>query len=407
MKTIKKLKVCLLLAGGLTLAFASCRKDTNGKFSGTGAPVISSIRTVNKTVNDTTPKTVITYDTTGVASTVTNPNTTVVIAPFDSTTASGNLDHTYAILGQNLGSTTKITLNGLSIYFNRALNSDNVVIFTIPEETPYGPGASNKLVLTTLHGSVTYNFTVLSPPPTIQTLSDYDFTGGGTLTLKGKGFSTVTTINLKGTSDNATIVSQSDTVLKLKMPTTAAAIAPLVFTYQGGKVTTTQQFVDLDNAYTIFANNNFQNGWGDASWSGPSGVSTNASKSGTASAEATYPAGGWKIEGWANWWPGFTYSPDYKYLTFWVKGGTVPHTLTLVGDKMAGGYSQNTTPAAIQQIVVPANVWSYYLIPIGTGANQLNYWATGNTANQLGFFLLGQSNDVDETYYFDEVAFVK
>jgi len=402
---MKRLSNYLLLAGALVLGLVSCRKDTNGVFSGKGVPVINSIRTVSKT--DTIPAgTITTYDSTGVASTKPGYSSVTPVA-FDSTTATGNLSNTYAILGKNLGTTTKITLNGINIYFNRALNSDNVVVFTIPQNTPYGPGASNKLILTTLYGTVTYNFTVLSPPPTIITLSDYNFIGGGTITLTGKGFSTVTKVNLKGTSDNATITSRSDTVLKLKMPVTSVGIAPLVFTYQSGTVTSSQQFADLDNAYVIFANNNFQNGWSDASWSGPSGVSTNTSYAGTASAEATYPAGGWKIEGWANWWPGFAYSADYKYLTFWVKGGTVDHTLILVGDKVAGGYSQNTAAPAIQQIKVPAKVWTHFLIPLGTTNGELNYWATGTTANQLGFFLQGQNDDVDETYYFDEVAFVK
>ncbi len=122
---------------------------------------------------------------------------------------------------------------------------------------------------------------------------------------------------------------------------------------------------------------------------------------------ATYPAGGWKIEGWANWYPSFPYDASYKYLTFWVKGGTVDHTLTLVGDIMVGGYGQNTSPATVQQIDVPPGVWTFYKIPLGTGANQLNYWSAGSPAQQLGFFLKGQGGDVDETMYFDEVAFLK
>jgi hypothetical protein len=137
---------------------------------------------------------------------------------------------------------------------------------------------------------------------------------------------------------------------------------------------------------------------------------------GTASLEASYPAGGWKIEGWANWWPGFAYDPGYKYLSFWVKGDIADHKLVLVGDKMAGGYGQvqNANAYAAQLVDVPPGVWTFVKIPLApqsTAYSQtstlLNYWANGSPANQLGFFLQGMGGDVDETMYFDEVAFLK
>jgi hypothetical protein len=233
--------------------------------------------------------------------------------------------------------------------------------------------------------------------------------------LNGFGFATVKSVGIVGSTATAAIVSQTDNALTIKFPASVIAVnrTNLILTYvynSAGdtKVTTTkQEFNDLDNAYAIFYKDNFQNAWGDASWAAPSGLSTGASHSGSSSIVATYPAGGWKIEGWANWYPSFSYDASYKYLTFWVKGGTVDHTLTLVGDQMAGGYGQNTSPAAVQQIDVPPGVWTFYKIPLGTGANQLNYWSPGSTAKQLGFFLKGQSGDVDETMYFDEVAFLK
>ena len=172
--------------------------------------------------------------------------------------------------------------------------------------------------------------------------------------------------------------------------------------------------IDLDNAYTIFYKNNFQNTWFDNSWSHPSGVSSSATHSvpGTSAIQANYPAGGWQIEGWAGWnapGGGFASDPSYKYLTFWVLGGVADHTLVLVGDKMTGGYNQvqNANALPIQLIPVPHGVWTYYKIPLGSGSGQLNYWATGSPAQQLGFFLQGQNGDVNEVMYFDEVAFVK
>lgn len=425
MKKTYNIKYYLLLAVSVLLVsgLASCRKDTNGdvadSLSGKGAPSISSIRTVSKTVTDSTATTTVTtYDNTGKPTTVTNPNTNPQVTAFDSTTVTGNLGNNYAIIGSNLGSTTKIELNGVSIYFNRALSSDKNVIFSIPQTVPTIQPQPNTLVLTTLHGTVTYNFTVLPPSPTITSVSDYNFSAGSQLTLSGTGFSSVSAIKLRNTNDAVTIVSKTDTQLVVKMPATNVSRATLLFTYTSGSNTgvqkaSAQEFVDIDNNYQVFAHDVFQNGWQDASWSGPSGVSTDVSKSGHASAKASYPAGGWQIEGWANWNTGITYDASYKYLTFWVKGGTVDHTLVLVGDQMAGGYNQvqNANAYAAQLIKVPANVWTYFKIPLGppssANVNVLNFWANGNVAKQLGFFLQGQSGDVNETYYFDEVMFVK
>ena len=401
-----------LLSLLVVISFASCRKDNSLGFTpGTGAPTITSVHTLSKTDTSKVPRVTTAIDNQGNV-TVDTIDYPINPAGFDSLTTSGTKGSYYVIHGTNLGSTDTVKFNGVSAYFNPALISDNSIIVSIPNNVPTtGTAANNKLVVITQHGSVTYNFTVLSPPPTITTPSDYDFWSGYQVTLAGVGFSTVTAVGLTGTTATCTIISQTDAQLVIQFPTTTINTASLVFSYaSGGKtvnVTSTQVFNDLDNAYTIFYKNNFQNAWGDNSWSGPSGVSTGASHSGTASAEATYPSNGWKIEGWANWYPSFPYDASYKYLTFWVKGGSVDQTLTLVGDKVAGGYGQNTSPAAVQQIDVPPNVWTFYKIPLGTGSGQLNYWATGSPAQELGFFLKGQGSDPNETMYFDEVAFLK
>lgn len=406
----------------LLFSIASCKKqDSTGFTPGTGAPVITRVRTLNKTTVDSTrTTTVTTYSSTGVATTVTTPNYSAQSTALDSTTLTGNLGNYYTIIGSNLGTTTKIAINGVSIYFNRALNSDNAVVFSIPTNIPYVQPQPNSIVLTTLYGTVTYKFTVLPPAPTILQVSDYDFTANSQITLTGKGLGAVTAVNIRTTGDAATIVSQNDSTLVMKMPKSTATESTLLFTYTSGsktgiKVASTIIFNDLDNAYQIFVGNNFANGWFDNSWAHPSGLSTTTSHSGTSSIVMTYPAGGWQIEGWADWNTvgKFPYDPAYKFLTFWVKGGTVAHTLVLVGDQMKGGYGQvqNKSAYAAQLVTVPPNVWTFFKIPLGapTSADPtlLNFWANGTPAQQLGFFLQGQTGDVNETMYFDEVAFLK
>lgn len=405
----------------ILFSITSCRKDNSMGFTpGTGVPTITSVRTLSKSVVDSSrTSSVTTYNSSGIATTVTNPNYSPLVTAFDSTTATGKLGNYYAILGTNLGSATSIAINGVSIYFNRALNSDKALIFSLPSTVPYTQPQSNAIVVTTLYGKVTYKFTTLPPPPTVTTVSDYDFTANSQITLTGKGFASVTAVKLKSTSDVVTILSQNDSTLVMKMPASTATESALLFTYTSGSNTGAQAlspviFNDLDNAYVIFNKNSFQNSWADNSWSGPSGVSTNATFSGTATISANYPAGGWQVEGWANWYPSVDYNPDYKYLTFWVKGGTVPHTLVLVGDQMKGGYGQvqNTNAYAAQLVTVPAKVWTFFKIPLApsqssTNPGFLNFWANGSPAKQLGFFLQGMSGDVNETMYFDEVAFIK
>lgn len=417
--------------------FLSCKKDNTGGINGTpggkGVPVINSVMTLTKTVTSTTQNVGITYNVWGIPIADTTYNVGPQIVAFDSVTTTGKLGNYYALRGSNLGSTTSILINGVSIYFNRSLNSDQTVIFQVPINIPFVQPQANTITLTTLYGSVSYQFTIVPPPPTILSVSDFDFIANGKLTLNGKAFSSITSVALKTTGDQVTIISKNDSVLVLKMPSSSLCTeSPLQFTYASGTNNAAQSitsviFNDLDNSYMIFANNNFQNMWQDISWSGPSGLSNDVSHSGTASAKASYPANGYKVEGWANY-NGFNYDPNYKFISFWVKGGTVSHTFVLVGDQMAtktgdgvpvGGdshsnYGQINDGYTAQEIVVPPNVWTFFKIPLSTPstpwsstANSINYWANGTTALKLGFYLHGSSGDVDETIYFDEVAFLK
>jgi hypothetical protein len=433
MKKIYSVKNYLILAALLVLGFASCKKEDNGGINGVtggkGAPTITSVHTISKSAVDSalTTSTII-YNSSGVPTTTTAPNYNTQVTAFDSTTTTGNLGNYYVLYGTNLGSTSKILINGVSIYFNRALNSDKSVVFSIPTTIPYVQPQANTIVITTLYGTVSYKFTTLPPPPTIVSASDFEFQAGSQITLVGKGFASVSAIKLKTTSDAITILSENDSTLVIKMPATSAATeSALLFTYTSGSNTAAQTastdvFFDLDNNYVIFANNNFQNGWFDNSWAHPSGLSTATSHSGTASIVATYPANGWQVEGWSNSAsaPGkFLYDPSYKYLTFWVKGGVVDHKFVLVGDQMVGGYGQvqNASAYAGQIVDVPAAVWTFVKIPLAAPSTAfsatstlLNFWASGTQAQELGFFLQGgltSTPDVNETIYFDEIAFVK
>ena len=410
----------------VVFSMASCKKDKSlGYTPGTGAPSISAVQTINRNVLDTVLQTTTSYSTDGVVTTKVDTNFNhQSLTAFDSTTVTGKLGNMYMIKGSNLGSATKLTINGVQVYYNRSLGNDNAIIFTLPTNIPYVQPQSNTMVVTSLYGSVTYKFTTLPPPPTILQVTDFDFWSNSQITLTGKGFASVSAIKLKTTNDAVTIVSQNDSTLVIQMPAASTVTeSPLLFTYTSGADAGAQTaspaiFNNLDNAYTVYFKDSFQNSWGDNSWSGPSGSQPGNPHAygGTKSIQATYPAGAWQVEGWANWYPSFPYDASYKYLTFWVKGGKADHTLVLVGDKMVGGYGQvqNANAYAGQLVKVPAGVWTFVKIPLtapstafSSTSTLLNYWANGSPAQQLGFFLQGMSGDVNEVMYFDEVAFIK
>jgi len=394
---LKSKNLTWILSALMILVVASCRKDNSLGFTpGTGAPTITSVHTLSKTDTAKVQRVITTIDGSGV---VTLDSVGFPVSPtgFDSVTTTGNLQQYYVIHGANLGSTTNISFNGVTAYFNRALISDNSIIVNIPITVPTsGTAATNKLVVTTLNGSVTYSFTVLPPPPTILEYSTNDFTAGSTITLTGQGFINVTSVKLKTTGDAATIVSQSDTVLVLKMPTSAATESPLLLSYaSGGKtalVTSTILFNDMDNAYIVFTDN-YGAGWYSNSW-GPGAPSTAQAKTGTTSFAATYPKGNYWVDGFGNSGTGLPAS-NYTYLSMWIKGGIETYTLYLTADTRSAGFgnSDQSTP-----ITVPAGVWTYFKIPLA-GLN-----LQGSKA--FGFWIPGPS-DQSETLYYDDVILLK
>jgi hypothetical protein len=239
MKKIHMMKKLMMLTGMLVLIIASCRKDNNGKFPGRGAPVVSYIRTVAKS-DSLGPITITTYDSSGVASTTSRGQGTTIISA-DSTTASGKLNNTYAIIGKNLGSTTSIVMNGVIIYFNRALSSDNTLVFTIPSNVPFGPTEPNTIIITTLYGKVTYPFTIVTPPPVLTTISPLAGSAGDTVTITGSDLANVSSVKF-GTVPSS-IVPNSNTATEVKVIIPAGVVQAYVYvTTPGGTTKSSQSF---------------------------------------------------------------------------------------------------------------------------------------------------------------------
>lgn len=401
------------------LAISSCKKyNYLGYTPGNGAPTITSVHTYYKTDTNAMYDTVVSYNAAGQPTYTYNQ-----LAPqpygFNSTTSAGALGNYYLIEGTNLGSASSIIFNGYTAYFNRAYSTDKSILVQIPSLTPYyGPHANDSLVVVTTHGTAYYKFTILPPPPTASTYSDLDFTSTGNfqMTLKGVGFATVSTITFEGTlggSSPVNIESQSDTVLVLSFPSTTVSRGILAFAYNsGGTIDSakgTQELVNVDAAYQVFAYGAIAPGWGSWSWDNAA-VSNVEAITATASFNTQFSGGGWKIDGFREGGGGATdglaYSSGYTYLVFYVFGGVAKETLYI---EWGNEGFNNSGANEINAVTVLPGQWNYYKIPISTllwNTGTTN-WATNNAQmlNTVAFFM--NSNSVTEQLYFDDVMVVQ
>jgi len=196
----------------------------------------------------------------------------------------------------------------------------------------------------------------------------------------------VTSVVLAGTSDAASIVSQTKKQLVISMPATSVYRAKLDITNSSGTSTTSQEFVSVDNNFAFFADDfGVMQNW---SWASASGPSNAFAVTGTMSLFATYTKDNWQALSLHKDDPKIVAS-DYTYLTFWVKGGTADTQLDVNSEN---GGSTNT-------ITVPANVWSYYKMPVLGFLNGVNI-------ERLDFKMHGPDNS-DQTIYFDNILLVK
>lgn len=299
--------------------------------------------------------------------------------------------------GEGLGDIKTIVFdkNNAPAGFYSTLNTENAILFRVPDTAA---GGNQQIVLTNSAGkALTIPFKVLAYP-SITAVSNYNFTEGTEITLTGLNLADVTNVTLTGTSTEIEIISAESKTLVLKMPATTVNRATLDIINGTGKMTTTQELVNVDKAYAIFTDS-YGDGFGDGSWGDPGKIYTDVFKSGTASIGKTYAKGNWHLINFTNWWPGLASDPDYTYLTVWIKGASLDYSLYITSDKTPGGFGDYIED---NRLDVPANVWTYFKVPL----SKLKLWANGSPLNQLAFRIKGPDAQ-DETFYFDDLLLVK
>jgi hypothetical protein len=204
----KAFKIYALLLSVLVVSvIASCKKDATG---GTGAPTVTRVRLLSKT--DTIKNVVhrITLDSNSIY------NETKVV-PFDSTVTSGRLNTQYGIVGTNLLTTISVSFNGVSVFFNPTLVTDNLIIVTIPTGIPFGPSQINKLTIITKYGRIDYTFPIQQPPPSITSFTPLAGSAGDIVTITGTVFDAVSGVKFDNVA--AQIVgTPTTTSIQVKIP---------------------------------------------------------------------------------------------------------------------------------------------------------------------------------------------
>ena len=277
--------------------------------------------------------------------------------------------------------------------FNPTFNTDENIVFRVPDTAN---GGAQNIVFTNGAGkSVSVPFRVIALV-TITGASNYNFTSGSQVTITGNNLGDVSNVTFTGTSTAVTIVSKSKKELVLKMPSTTLNRAKLDITNSSGTVTTSQEFVNMENAFIIF-DDKYENGFQDASWGDAGVINTSVSKDGTASVAKKFATGQWHQLGFG--WTDYDASKGWTYLSFWIKGASVDYSLWISTNASTGGFASFND---YDKINVPANVWTYFKIPV----SQLKLWSTAPSWNQLGLRIQGPNNQ-DETFYMDDVMFVK
>ncbi|CAN0340450.1 unnamed protein product [Phaeothamnion confervicola] len=276
--------------------------------------------------------------------------------------------------------------------FNPNFNSDKAILFRVPADAV--PGNQN-IVFTNMDGTeFTIPFNVLGFA-NITSVSNYNFSANDEIVLTGKNLDDVTSVVFTGTTEEIEIVAKTATTLTLKFPATTLTESTLDITNSAGVSHITQSFVAIDNAFKIFTDD-YAVGYQDASWGSGGAISTTEFKSGTASVYKDYAAGNWHQLGF-----GWTNTPDdnYKYLSFWIKGASVNYDLYITTSASKSGFASFDSNT---RITVPANVWTYFKIPVAT----LELWSTATEWNQIGWRIQGPEGQ-DERFYLDDVILVK
>lgn len=342
-KTQKYISLLPVLFLAITIAFSSCKKDTDG-------------------------------------SPEANPGTPVFQTVTPAEASGGSM---ITVAGTGLGDIRSIVFsnNNVPAYITSTLNTDTHILFRVPD-TAYG--GNQEIILTNSEGkSVSVPFKVIALP-IVSTVWPTDFQAGSTITITGNNLDDVTGVVIDGTSDAATVVSKTRKSLTIEMPASNVNNGKLKITNASGSSVTSMSFVNVDKAVQVFADD-LMNGFQSWSWGGVYEASADFAVCGPKSMKSAFDAGGWGGLQMGN--PGSVDASACRYFTFWAKGADVDYDVQV---------TINWGPW--QSFTIPANTWTYFKYDLLTAG-----WTGLNAVNNVTFQIKGS----EKTFYFDNIMFIK
>ncbi len=298
-------------------------------------------------------------------------------AEIDVPTEIGYPNNTYFIKGTGFSTLQKIYFNGVESYFNPTMVTDNVIVVTIDQDTPY-ENVSSELKIVTKNGTVVYHFVIAPPAPVLtRGFTPVNAAEGSEMTIYGNFF--LDPVVTFGTIP-ATVISSSLTEIKVKVPAGADKNYVTVKTISG---TTTTSYAVGTAIYD------------DMSYYGldfPSWNNHTYETDGTADQGLTHIKK--RMDAWGNLqgnWSWFDQLAPYSGIRIAVKA-EVPGTLKFIFN---GDWSE-------RNLLTVTTGWNTFIIPWSElgDANHVQNISFQNMSKDA------EGNGIANTFYIDNIGFV-
>ncbi|WP_207515270.1 glycan-binding surface protein [Longitalea luteola] len=169
------------------------------------------------------------------------------LAPGDSIVNSLIPGQWIVLLGHNLKGATQIYFNGVVTSFNSALFSDTSAAVQVPSVIPFPSIAAdqlNTIRYITPHGSTTFTFNIVAPPPTIESVSNENAQAGDSVRVYGLNFFFIKNITFAGSPVTSWKEADDGTSFGFVVPSLSQS-APLVITTESGTAATVYNMNDV------------------------------------------------------------------------------------------------------------------------------------------------------------------
>jgi hypothetical protein len=161
-------------------------------------------------------------------------------APGDSVLQSLLPGQWVVLLGHNLSNAVQISFNGIPATVNSALYSDTSVVVQVPTVIPFPSVPAeelNTIRYVTTHGTTTFTFNIVAPPPTIAGISNENANEGDSVYINGLNFFFVEEVIFAGVPVTSYAASGDGTSIGFVVPALTQS-GPVVVTTKSGTAST-------------------------------------------------------------------------------------------------------------------------------------------------------------------------